>query len=74
MVMSNYQLDFSSMKARYRVLERFGFLYSFCCIHRFVKGLIFKRKIFKPALKGDIKILKDERSRLKHIFKIAKII
>lgn len=72
-VISNFRLDFGSMKTRYRVLEKYPFLFPFCCVHRFVKGLVFKRKIFKKAVENDINAFKNDRARLKHIFEISGI-
>ena len=59
-------LDLDSMKKRYDVLNSAVDLYPFCVVHRVIKGVVFRKRIFKKAVNSakDILVKRDYYSRI----------
>ena len=54
------------MKKRYDVLNSAVVLYPFCVVHRVIKGVVFRKRIFKKAVNSakDILVKRDYYSRI----------
>lgn len=72
-LINNYCFDFNSMKKRYPILNKIPLLFPFCCIYRFINGLIFRRNVAKKAITEYNDVPDSEIKRFERILKISGI-
>ncbi len=69
--MERWQLNYSQMKKRYKILKYLPFLLPFCWIHRLFAALLFRRDTIKASV-GDVgKMNSDFSDYINHIMEIS---
>ena len=66
-----WQLKYSQMKPRYKVLKYLPFLLPFCWIHRFFSALLFRRNTLKTSFDDVGKMNSDYSDYVNHIMEIS---
>lgn len=66
-----WQLKYSQMKLRYKVLKYLPFLLPFCWIHRLFAALIFRRDTIKASVNDVGKMNSDFSDYINHIMEIS---
>lgn len=66
-----WQLKYSQMKQRYKVLKYLPFLLPFCYIHRFFAALIFRRNVIKTSFDDVGKMNSEISDYINHIMEIS---
>lgn len=69
--MDRWQLNYSQMKPRYKILKHLPFLLPFCWIHRFFSALIFRRDTIKTSFDDVGKMNSDFSDYVNHIMEIS---
>lgn len=70
---TEYCFDIPSMALRYPVLERCVILYPFCCLHRVIHGMIFKKAVLKDAAVRE-RLAKSRLSTIEQVMTIAGVL
>ncbi len=66
-----WQLTYSQMKARYKILKYLPFLLPFCWIHRLFAALLFRRNVLKSSFDDVGKMNSDFSDYINHIMEIS---
>lgn len=66
-----WQLKYSQMKQRYKMLKYLPFLLPFCYIHRFFAALIFRRNVIKTSFDDVGKMNSEFSDYINHIMEIS---
>lgn len=66
-----WQLKYSQMKQRYKMLKYLPFLLPFCYIHRFFAALIFRRNVIKTSFDDVGKMNSEFSNYINHIMEIS---
>ncbi len=69
--MERWQLRYSQMKPRYKILKFFPFLLPFCWIHRLFSALIFRRDTIKASVSDVGKMNSEFSDYVNHIMEIS---
>ena len=67
-----WQLKYSQMKPRYKILRLFPFLLPFCWFHRLFTALIFRRNTIKSSVSDVGKMNSEFSDYVNHIMEISK--
>lgn len=70
--MDRWQLNYSQMKSRYKVLKYLPFLLPFCWIYRLFAALLFRRDTIKSSFDDVGKMNSDFSDYVNHIMEISK--
>ena len=69
--MERWQLNYSQMKQRYKILKYLPFLLPFCWIHRLFAALLFRRDTIKASFDDVEKMNSDFSDYVNHIMEIS---
>ena len=69
--MNRWQLTYSQMKQRYKILKYLPFLLPFCWVHRLFAALLFRRNTIKTSFDDVGKMNSDFSNYINHIMEIS---